>query len=42
MGVGVTPDVSLAKKAGLEIGERGGVLTDATLATSRAGRVRCG
>ena len=34
MGVGVTPDVSLAKKAGLEIGEQGGVLTDAKLATS--------
>jgi 3-phenylpropionate/trans-cinnamate dioxygenase ferredoxin reductase subunit len=34
VGVGVTPDVSLAKKAGLELGERGGVLTDAKLATS--------
>lgn len=34
VGVGVSPDVSLAKKAGLEIGERGGVLTDAKLATS--------
>jgi 3-phenylpropionate/trans-cinnamate dioxygenase ferredoxin reductase subunit len=34
VGVGVTPDVSLATKAGLEIGERGGVKTDATLATS--------
>ena len=34
VGVGVAPDVSLAKKAGLEIGERGGVLTDAKLATS--------
>jgi 3-phenylpropionate/trans-cinnamate dioxygenase ferredoxin reductase subunit len=34
VGVGVTPDVSLAAKAGLEIGERGGVKTDATLATS--------
>ncbi|MDA0170588.1 FAD-dependent oxidoreductase [Solirubrobacter taibaiensis] len=34
VGVGVTPDVSLAKKAGLDIGEKGGVLTDAKLATS--------
>jgi 3-phenylpropionate/trans-cinnamate dioxygenase ferredoxin reductase subunit len=34
IGVGVTPDVSLAQKAGLEIGERGGVVTDAKLATS--------
>lgn len=34
VGVGVTPDVSLAKKAGLELGERGGVVTDAKLATS--------
>ena len=30
-GVGVTPDVMLAKKAGLEIGERGGVRADAQL-----------
>src|SRR4051812_4461266 len=34
VGVGVTPDVMLAQRAGLEIGERGGVKTDATLATS--------
>jgi 3-phenylpropionate/trans-cinnamate dioxygenase ferredoxin reductase subunit len=34
VGVGVTPDVMLAKAAGLEIGDRGGVKTDATLATS--------
>jgi 3-phenylpropionate/trans-cinnamate dioxygenase ferredoxin reductase subunit len=34
IGVGVHPDVSLAQKAGLEIGERGGILTDAKLATS--------
>lgn len=34
VGVGVTPDVMLATKAGLEIGERGGVKTDTTLATS--------
>jgi 3-phenylpropionate/trans-cinnamate dioxygenase ferredoxin reductase subunit len=30
-GVGVTPDVMLARKAGLEIGERGGVRADARL-----------
>jgi 3-phenylpropionate/trans-cinnamate dioxygenase ferredoxin reductase subunit len=34
IGVGVTPDVALAQKAGLEIGPRGGVVTDAKLATS--------
>ncbi len=34
VGVGVMPDVMLAQRAGLTIGERGGVLTDATLATS--------
>ena len=34
VGVGAHPDVSLAKKAGLEIGERGGVVTDASLRTS--------
>jgi 3-phenylpropionate/trans-cinnamate dioxygenase ferredoxin reductase subunit len=34
VGVGVSPDVMLASKAGLEIGERGGVLTDSKLATS--------
>ena len=34
VGVGVMPDVMLASKAGLEIGERGGVLTDSKLATS--------
>jgi len=34
IGVGVTPDVSLAQKAGLEIGPRGGVLTDSKLAAS--------
>jgi 3-phenylpropionate/trans-cinnamate dioxygenase ferredoxin reductase subunit len=34
VGVGVMPDVMLAKRAGLEIGERGGVLTDARLRTS--------
>lgn len=36
VGVGVMPDVSLAKKAGLQLGELGGVLTDAKLATSAA------
>ncbi len=34
VGVGAHPDVSLAKKAGLEIGERGGVVTDSALKTS--------
>ena len=34
VGVGVTPDVMLASRAGLEIGERGGVLTDSRLQTS--------
>ena len=34
VGVGVTPDVMLASKAGLEIGERGGVKTDAPWPTS--------
>ncbi len=34
VGVGAHPDVSLAKKAGLEIGERGGVVVSASLATS--------
>ena len=34
VGAGVVPDVILAKKAGLEIGPRGGVLTDSRLATS--------
>ena len=36
VGVGAHPDVGLAKKAGLEIGERGGVVVDAKLATSAA------
>jgi len=34
VGVGAHPDVSLAKKAGLEIGERGGVVVNSALATS--------
>jgi 3-phenylpropionate/trans-cinnamate dioxygenase ferredoxin reductase subunit len=34
VGAGVAPDVMLAQRAGLEIGPRGGVLTDARLATS--------
>ena len=34
VGVGVSPDVMLASKAGLEIGERGGVKTDSRLQTS--------
>ena len=34
VGAGVTPDVMLASRAGLTIGDRGGVLTDATLKSS--------
>jgi 3-phenylpropionate/trans-cinnamate dioxygenase ferredoxin reductase component len=34
VGAGVTPDVMLASRAGLVIGDKGGVLTDATLKTS--------
>ncbi len=34
IGVGVTPDVSLARSSGLTIGELGGVVTDALLQTS--------
>jgi 3-phenylpropionate/trans-cinnamate dioxygenase ferredoxin reductase subunit len=34
VGAGVSPDVSLAAKAGLTIGERGGVCTNAHLQTS--------
>jgi len=34
VGVGVAPDVMLASKAGLTIGERGGVLTDSKLQSS--------
>ncbi|HWI23008.1 MAG TPA: FAD-dependent oxidoreductase [Baekduia sp.] len=34
MGIGVTPDVMLARKAGLELGEAGGVKADAKLQTS--------
>ena len=37
IGAGVTPDVTLAKRAGLEIGERGGVRTSAGLETSVPG-----
>src|SRR5579875_1286568 len=33
VGVGVVPDVSLAQKAGLQIGESGGVVCDASLQT---------
>ena len=35
VGVGVSPDVMLASKAGLEIGERGGVKTDSRLRPPR-------
>jgi 3-phenylpropionate/trans-cinnamate dioxygenase ferredoxin reductase component len=34
VGAGVNPDVSLARKAGLEIGERGGILVDSRLRTA--------
>jgi 3-phenylpropionate/trans-cinnamate dioxygenase ferredoxin reductase subunit len=37
VGAGVAPDVMLATRAGLDIGERGGVLTDARLRTSAPG-----
>jgi 3-phenylpropionate/trans-cinnamate dioxygenase ferredoxin reductase component len=37
VGAGVIPDVMLAQRAGLEIGERGGVRTDAALRTSAEG-----
>ncbi|HEY3969964.1 MAG TPA: FAD-dependent oxidoreductase [Solirubrobacteraceae bacterium] len=37
IGAGVTPDVALAKRAGLEIGERGGVLCSSRLETSVPG-----
>ncbi len=37
IGAGVTPDIALAKRAGLEIGERGGVLCSSRLETSIPG-----
>jgi 3-phenylpropionate/trans-cinnamate dioxygenase ferredoxin reductase subunit len=37
VGAGVMPDVMLAQRAGLQIGERGGVKTDAGLRTSAEG-----
>ncbi|HTB49572.1 MAG TPA: FAD-dependent oxidoreductase [Solirubrobacteraceae bacterium] len=37
IGAGVTPDVALAKRAGLQIGERGGVLCSSRLETSVRG-----
>jgi 3-phenylpropionate/trans-cinnamate dioxygenase ferredoxin reductase subunit len=36
-GVGAIPDVTLARKAGLELGERGGVRTNSRLQTSTSG-----
>jgi 3-phenylpropionate/trans-cinnamate dioxygenase ferredoxin reductase subunit len=42
IGAGVTPDVQLAKQAGLELGERGGVRCDSRLATSAAGVLAAG
>lgn len=37
IGAGVTPDIALAKRAGLEIGERGGVVCSSRLQTSAPG-----
>jgi 3-phenylpropionate/trans-cinnamate dioxygenase ferredoxin reductase component len=37
VGAGVTPDIALAKRAGLQIGERGGVLCSPRLETSAPG-----
>jgi 3-phenylpropionate/trans-cinnamate dioxygenase ferredoxin reductase subunit len=37
IGAGVTPDIALAKRAGLEIGERGGVICSSRLETSAPG-----
>jgi 3-phenylpropionate/trans-cinnamate dioxygenase ferredoxin reductase component len=37
VGAGVTPDIALAKRAGLAIGERGGVLCSSRLETSAPG-----
>jgi 3-phenylpropionate/trans-cinnamate dioxygenase ferredoxin reductase subunit len=37
IGAGVTPDIALAKRAGLEIGERGGVLCSSRLETAASG-----
>jgi 3-phenylpropionate/trans-cinnamate dioxygenase ferredoxin reductase component len=37
IGAGVTPDIALAKRAGLEIGERGGVVCSSRLETSATG-----
>ncbi|HTY96805.1 MAG TPA: FAD-dependent oxidoreductase [Solirubrobacteraceae bacterium] len=37
IGAGVTPDLGLARRAGLEIGELGGVACDSRLASSAAG-----
>jgi 3-phenylpropionate/trans-cinnamate dioxygenase ferredoxin reductase subunit len=37
VGAGVTPDIALATRAGLQVGERGGVLCSSRLETSAAG-----
>ena len=42
IGAGVTPDVALAKKAGLQIGERGGVRCYSRLESFAARHLRCG
>ncbi|MFL5823859.1 MAG: NAD(P)/FAD-dependent oxidoreductase [Solirubrobacteraceae bacterium] len=42
IGAGVTPDVMLARRAGLELGESGGVLVDSRLQTSFSGLYAAG
>jgi 3-phenylpropionate/trans-cinnamate dioxygenase ferredoxin reductase subunit len=42
VGVGVTPDVMLARRAGLELGETGGVLVDSRLQTAVPGLYAAG
>ena len=42
MGIGVRPEVALAKTAGVEIGERGGILVDDQMRTSVPGHLRRG
>jgi NADPH-dependent 2,4-dienoyl-CoA reductase/sulfur reductase-like enzyme len=37
LGLGVTPNIALARDAGIEIGPTGGIATDARMATSAAG-----
>jgi 3-phenylpropionate/trans-cinnamate dioxygenase ferredoxin reductase component len=42
IGAGVTPDIALAKRAGLQIGERGGVVCSSRLETSAPGTFAAG